>query len=80
MNAAISKLESESALAIELFEIMITLRKSLIMKKEQKFYGSIALSLIRKCDNSDKTTIFKNGADCLLARIIEYLEKWLVCK
>ena len=75
MNATISKLESESALAVELFGIMETLRRSLVMKREQKFYGSIALSLIRKCDNLDIVNIFKKEADSLIGRIIEYLEK-----
>lgn len=76
MNDTISKLEPESALAVELFGIMETLRQSLIIKKEQNFYGSIALTLIKRCDNTDKVEVFKKGANSLIERIIEYLEKW----
>ncbi|CAH1113191.1 unnamed protein product [Psylliodes chrysocephalus] len=76
MHNTIIKLESEKTLAIELFNIMQSLRSSLKLKKEQQFYGSIALSLLRKCDDHTKVTMFKREADVLLERIINYLEKW----
>lgn len=76
MHNTITKLESEKTLAIELFNIMQSLRCSLKLKKEQQFYGSIAFSLLRKCDDHTKVAMFKREADVFLERIINYLEKW----
>lgn len=77
MNTIISKLESEKTLAIELrvFIIMQSLRRSLKLKKEQKFYGSIALSLLKKCEDLTKVAMFKRKADVHFVRIINYLEE-----
>lgn len=76
MNGIIGKLESGETLAIELFSIMKTLKLSLVKKREEQFYGSIANSCLRKCEDSRKVEIFRREADAFLERIIRYLEKW----
>lgn len=77
MNGVTGKLESSETLAIELFTIMKTLRLSLVKKREEQFYGSIANSLLRKCEDATKVELFKREADAFLERIIKYMEKWL---
>lgn len=76
LNGIIGKLESEKTLIVQLNSIMETLRKSILTKLQQGFYGSMARNLLLKCDDQDKIVQFKRQADGFLERILSYLEKW----
>lgn len=72
----IKKLETDNFLALDLYNIMKSIRTSLRDRLEQHFYGFVAQNLLRKCSNDSANIIFKKEADAFLEKCIFYLEKW----
>nr|XP_015840260.1 PREDICTED: uncharacterized protein LOC107399095 [Tribolium castaneum] len=76
LNTVIKKLECEETLIVDMYSLMDSLRRSLILKKNEEFYGSIAIQLLRKCDNASIVAQFRREADLYLQKVIDYLEQW----
>lgn len=72
---AIIVLESENTSAINVHGIMTAVLDSLESKKSEKFYGFLASTTLRKCDNDDAVKLFEKEADSYFEKAIQYLKK-----
>lgn len=72
---AITKLQGNDVLVLDLYSIMVECKESLVSRRTSQFYGSIARSELMKCDNDNLIKKFKSDADTYLLICINYLEK-----
>lgn len=73
---ALKKLQSNSILVLDLYDIMDEVRQSLIDRKKQQFFGSIARTKLLTCDNDTAVKRFQADANLFFDVAISYLEKW----
>ena len=73
---AMIKLQGNNVIITEVYDIMDSIRNSMIERKRQKFYGSIADGEISNCVNDDLIRQFQKDADKFLEIAINYLQKW----
>ena len=73
---ALTRLQSDEALIVEMYEIMNNVRQSLNERKAEQFYGLIARTEIQKCNNDEAIARFKIDTSIFFETTVNYLEKW----
>ena len=73
---AILLLEKNEGVIVDTYDIMEKVKNSLENRMENKFYGSIARTILSKHDNLPEAARFKTEAENALKICINYLDKW----
>ncbi|XP_063384718.1 uncharacterized protein LOC134670827 [Cydia fagiglandana] len=74
----VKSLEGDSITVLDVFNIMTNIKKDLLKRKEDKFYGFITMQKIELLEQSSqglKNKILKNF-DLFIEKAVSYLEKW----
>ena len=73
----IKLLERENTSSAELHEVMTAVRKKIIERKEDQYFGKLVLNRMKTVAVEDcKKEKFRNEANSFLDKCISYLEKW----
>lgn len=73
---ALTKLQSNGLLILEIFEIMDKVRNSLQERKNEQYFGNIARTQLQKCTDDVAIRRFRVDAERFFETAINYLEKW----
>ncbi|CAH1103783.1 unnamed protein product [Psylliodes chrysocephalus] len=68
---ALKKLQGDEPIILELYKIMNNIKISLTERRNEKFYGSIARSIMKNCDRVNDVKRFNREADNFWKTAIE---------
>lgn len=75
LSSSIKKLEEDTLVIVDMFKIVIQLRDKFEQQKSEKFYGYLAETVCRNCDDPQEISLFKRRAEAVLSYIITYIEE-----